>query len=149
MHSHKRGKSGSTRPLLSAPPAWSLTDKKAIERLILELHEDGNSTAMIGTILRDKHAVPDVRMALGGKRVGQVLKEQGVERTFPEDMMNLMRKALCLIDHLGTNHKDIHNTRQLELCEAKIRRLARYYRGSGTLAEEWEYKRDKLRLIVE
>ena len=37
--------------------------------------------------------------------------------------MSLMRRALRLIDHLSQNSKDIHNRRQLELCESKIRRF--------------------------
>jgi len=63
--------------------------------------------------------------------------------------MNLMRRALGLIDHLNSNKKDIHNRRQLELCESKIRRLARYYKGNGNILETWTYKRDQLRLMVE
>ena len=64
-------------------------------------------------------------------------------------MMNLMRRALRLIDHLESNRKDRHNSRQLELTESKIRRLSRYYKGRGQLDTEWAYKRDELRLMVE
>ena len=61
-----------------------------------------------------------------------------------------MRKAVGIIDHLGSgNHKDIHNKRALELTEAKIRRLAKYYISEGRLSSEWKYKRDELRLMVE
>jgi small subunit ribosomal protein S15 len=54
-----------------------------------------------------------------------------------------------LIDHLESNRKDRHNSRQLELTESKIRRLSRYYKGRGQLDAEWAYKRDQLRLMVE
>ena len=64
-------------------------------------------------------------------------------------MMSLMRRALRLINHLDSNRKDRHNSRQLELTESKIRRLARYYQGHGLLDTEWAYKRDQLRLMVE
>ena len=63
--------------------------------------------------------------------------------------MNLMRRALGLIDHLNNNSKDLHNRRQLSLCESKIRRLSRYYKRNGTLPDSWTYKRDQLRLMVE
>ena len=63
--------------------------------------------------------------------------------------MNLMRRAAGLIDHMGSNHKDLHNRRALELTEAKIRRLAKYYIGEGRLSADWRYKRDQLRLMVE
>ena len=105
---------------------------------------------MIGTILRDQHAVPDVRTVLGGKRISAVLAENEIGGAYPEDLMNLMRKAVGIIQHVGTgNHKDLHNKRALELTEAKIRRLAKYYISEGRLSADWKYKRDQLRLMVE
>ena len=148
MHSPGRGKSGSTKPLVDKAPEWSNADAKAVTELILSLAADGHTTAQIGTILRDQHAVPDTRLVVG-KRIGQVLAENDVTAIYPEDMMSLMRRALRLIDHLESNRKDRHNTRQLELTESKIRRLARYYKGRGLLETEWTYKRDQLRLLVE
>ena len=148
MHSPGRGKSGSTKPMVDSAPEWSNTDEKEVTELILSLAADGHTTAAIGTILRDQHAVPDVRLVLG-KRIGQVLAENDVTAKYPEDMMSLMRRALRLIDHLESNRKDLHNARQLELTESKIRRLANYYQNEGQLDSEWAYKRDQLRLMVE
>ena len=148
MHSPGRGKSGSTKPMVDSAPEWSNTDEKEVTELILSLASDGHSTAAIGTILRDQHAVPDVRLVLG-KRIGQVLAENEITSKYPEDMMSLMRRALRLIDHLDSNRKDRHNARQLELTESKIRRLATYYQSEGQLDSEWAYKRDQLRLMVE
>tara|TARA_B100000927_G_C16254356_1_gene384830 strand:+ start:278 stop:682 length:405 start_codon:yes stop_codon:yes gene_type:complete len=130
-------------------PEWSNTDKEAVEALVLDLAKSGLSTAQIGTILRDEHAVPNARLVLG-KRIGQYLAEQDMLGTYPEDMMNLMRQAVAIINHLGSgNHKDIHNKRALEITEAKIRRLASYYIGEKRLPSDWRYKRDELRLMVE
>ena len=148
MHSPGRGKSGSTKPLVDKAPEWSNTDAKEVTELILSLASNGHSSAEIGTILRDQHAVPDARLVLG-KRIGQVLSENNIVSRYPEDMMSLMRRALRLIDHLDSNRKDLHNSRQLELTESKIRRLARYYQGRGQLDTAWAYKRDQLRLMVE
>ena len=148
MHSPGRGKSGSTKPMVDSAPEWSNTDEKEVTELILSLASEGHSTAAIGTILRDQHAVPDVRLVLG-KRIGQVLAENEITSKYPEDMMSLMRRALRLIDHLESNRKDRHNARQLELTESKIRRLATYYQNEGQLDSEWAYKRDQLRLMVE
>ena len=147
MHSGGKGRSGSNKPSVSEAPAWAATDKKELEDLIVSLAQDGNSTAIIGTILRDQHAVPDVRLVTG-ERISQTLARNGISPRYPEDM-NLMRRALSLIDHLAGNRKDLHNRRQLELCESKIRRLARYYKSNGQLDENWAYKRDQLRLMVE
>ena len=148
MHSPGRGKSGSTKPMVDSAPEWSNTDEKEVTELILSLAAEGHSTATIGTILRDQHAVPDVRLVLG-KRIGQVLAENDINTKYPEDMMSLMRRALRLIDHLESNRKDHHNARQLELTESKIRRLATYYMNEGQLESGWAYKREQLRLMVE
>ena len=148
MHSPGRGKSGSTKPLVDKAPEWSNTDPKDVTALILSLAEEGHTPTAIGTILRDQHAVPDARLVVG-KRIGQVLIENEITPQYPEDMMSLMRRALRLINHLESNRKDLHNSRQLELTESKIRRLSRYYQGRGQLDTEWAYKRDQLRLMVE
>ena len=148
MHSPGRGKSGSTKPMVDSAPEWSNTDEKEVTELILSLSAEGHSTATIGTILRDQHAVPDVRLVLG-KRIGQVLADNDISPKYPEDMMSLMRRALRLIDHLESNRKDRHNARQLELTESKIRRLATYYMNEGQLESGWAYKREQLRLMVE
>jgi len=149
MYKSRKGQSGSTRPHVTDAPEWSNTDKEAVQSLVLDLAKSGMSTAEIGTVLRDKHAVPNARLVLG-KRIGQFLAENDMTGTYPEDMMNLMRQAVAIINHLGSgNHKDIHNKRALEITESKIRRLASYYIGENRLPSDWRYKRDELRLMVE
>ena len=149
MYKSRKGQSGSTRPHVTDAPEWSNTDKEAVQSLVLYLAKSGMSTAEIGTVLRDKHAVPNARLVLG-KRIGQFLAENDMMGAYPEDMMNLMRQAVAIINHLGSgNHKDIHNKRALEITESKIRRLASYYIGENRLPSDWRYKRDELRLMVE
>ena len=148
MHSKGKGKSGSNKPHSEGPPVWSNSDKKDIEDLITNLSGEGHSSAMIGTILRDKHGVPDVRLVTG-ERISQTIARLDDTSSYPEDLMSLMRRALRLIDHLSANGKDIHNRRQLELCESKIRRLSKYYKETNRLDDDWTYKRDQLRLMVE
>ena len=65
MHSKGKGASGSSKPHSQTPPEWSNSDKKEVEEIILQLSEEGNSNASIGTILRDKHGVPNVRLVTG------------------------------------------------------------------------------------
>ena len=149
MYKSRKGQSGSTRPHVTDAPEGSNTDKEAVQSLVLDLAKSGMSTAEIGTVLRDKHAVPNARLVLG-KRIGQFLAENDMMGAYPEDMMNLMRQAVAIINHLGSgNHKDIHNKRALEITESKIRRLASYYIGENRLPSDWRYKRDELRLMVE
>jgi len=148
MHSNGKGTSGSSKPNNDTAPSWSESDKGTVEELILKYANEGYSSAKIGTLLRDMHAVPDVRLVMG-ERISQTLSRNNLDSTYPEDMMNLMRKALSLIDHLSSNKKDLHNRRQLELCESRLRRLAKYYVGTGRISSTWTYKRDQLRLMVE
>ena len=101
MYKSRKGQSGSSRPHVKEAPEWSETDKDTVQSLILDLAKTGLSTAEIGTVLRDKHAVPNVRLVLG-KRIGQVLAENDMLGTYPEDMMNLMRQAVAIINHLGS-----------------------------------------------
>jgi len=125
MHARRRGKSSSVRPARSEAPDWSNTDKAAIEKLIVDLRKEGTSSSMIGLVLRDRYGVPDVKLVTG-KRIGDILKENKVSSEIPEDLRDLMVKALGLRKHLTENTKDLHNKRQLHLIEAKIRRLVRY-----------------------
>ena len=148
MHSKGKGTSGSSKPNIDTAPSWSESDKGTVEELIIKYANEGHSSAKIGTLLRDMHAVPDVRLVMG-ERISQTLSRNDLESKYPEDMMNLMRKALSLIDNLSNNKKDLHNRRQLELCESRLRRLARYYVGTGRIPSTWAYKRDQLRLMVE
>jgi|TARA_B100000131_G_scaffold306229_1_gene333080 small subunit ribosomal protein S15 len=148
MHSKGKGSSGSKKPHSKSPPEWSNSDKKEVEEIIMQLSEQGHTNASIGSILRDKHGVPDVRLVTE-ERISQTLERLGKSSSYPEDLMSLMRRALRLIDHLSQNSKDVHNRRQLELCESKIRRLSKYYKENNRLDSDWTYKRDQLRLIVE
>ncbi len=149
MYKSRKGKSGSSKPFVSEAPEWSNTDKSEVTQLVIDLGKAGHTSAAIGTILRDQHAVPNARLVLG-KRIGSVLLENNIGGTYPEDMMNLMRQAVGIINHIGSgNHKDLHNKRALEITESKIRRLANYYKSEGRLPSEWRYKREELRLMVE
>ena len=100
MHARRRGKSCSVRPYRKQAPAWSNTDAKAIEKIVLDLRKEGASSAKIGLVLRDSYGVPDVKLATG-KRIGDILKENNVATEIPEDLRNLMSKALGLRKHLA------------------------------------------------
>ena len=147
MHARRRGKSCSVRPYRNQAPAWSNADPEAITKIILELRKDGASSAKIGLVLRDRHGVPDVKLATG-KRIGTILRENKVATEIPEDLRDLMIKALGLRKHLSENKKDLHNKRQLQLCESKVRRLVKYYTGSKKLPKEFVYKPDQAEILL-
>ena len=57
-----------------------------------------------------------------GKRIAQVMEAGEVSGSHPEDIMNLMRQAVGLIDHTSNSHKDVSQQKSFELTEAKIRK---------------------------
>ncbi|GAA5261732.1 30S ribosomal protein S15 [Methanocalculus sp. MC3] len=147
MHARRRGSSGSVRPYRTDIPEWSNTDLAEIEKLIVGMKKDGLSSSVIGMTLRDKYGVPDIKLVTG-KRIGTILKENDLVSEIPEDLRNLMQKALGMRKHLSENKKDIHNKRQLQLTESKVRRLVRYYTKSGKLPKGWTYKPETAEILL-
>lgn len=147
MHSRKRGKSGSKHPLKKESPSWLQYSKDEIVELILQSAKEGKPASVIGLILRDQYGIPSVKSALG-KGITDILKEKEMAAEYPEDLMNLMKKAVRLRKHLDANRRDTHNRRALSLIESKMRRLAAYYRASGVLPKDWYYKPEQVALIV-
>lgn len=147
MHTRRRGKSGSNRPLVSENPSWVPIGEAEIEDLIVKHAKDGVGSAQIGLILRDQYGVPDVKLATN-KTITQIMEENDVLSSIPEDLSNLMRKAISLNTHLRDNVRDTANRRGLALVEAKIRRLERYYKGNGTLPADWKYSLKNAELML-
>jgi small subunit ribosomal protein S15 len=146
MHSKKRGKSRSKRPLRTSPPIWSEYSKEEIVDLVLRYRKEEYSPSMIGIVLRDQHGIPSVKLATGMK-ITKILQEHEEAPKLPEDLMNLMRQAVNLRKHLEENPKDLHSRRGLHLCESKIRRLVKYYRGKK-LPGDWRYEPERAELLV-
>ncbi len=148
MHSSKRGRSGSKRPYVTSNPEWVKMEADDIEEKILELYKRGKTPSEIGVILRDQYAVPNVKLATD-KDVTDILEENDVYQDFPQDLMNLMEKAVNLSEHLEENQKDLKNKRGLQLVEAKIRRLAKYYKKQGKIPKDWKYSLDIAEMLTQ
>ncbi len=148
IHARKKGKSSSTRPYAPEPPAWVTMKPKEIERTVIRLSDEGLTTSLIGMKLRDQFGVPNVKLC-SGKSIATILAENKRLPKLPEDISNLMKKAVNIGEHLTENPKDIHNRRALGLTEAKIRRLMRYYISKGTLPDDWVYNIKTVKLLVE
>ena len=92
----------------------------------------------IGTILRDQYAIPLVK-PITGNSISDTLKAANLASTMPEDLGNLMKKAHSLGVHIDKNKKDLHNKRNMQIIEAHIHKLSRYYKREGVLAKNWKY----------
>lgn len=145
MHKSRKGKSGSKRVYRNVPPDWVEMSKEEVIKKILELYNEGMEPSKIGMVLRDRYGIPSVRQ-ITGKRLVDILKENGIKIKYPEDLKSLIRKALKLRKHLESHKKDLHNRRGLQLIEAKIWRLSSYYKEKGILPADWSYDPEKLRV---
>lgn len=150
IHAHRKGRSGSTRPLRTKAPAWQPLNAREVEQQVLALAKEGKSPALIGAYLRDQFGVPDIKLA-AGKTVLQILREQHVEPRLPDEITNLLKRVVNLQGHLARAEyrKDLHNRRALSLLESKIRRLAKYYKREGRLPPEWQYSTETAKLLLE
>ncbi|MDW5563888.1 MAG: 30S ribosomal protein S15 [Methanomassiliicoccus sp.] len=148
MHARRRGKSGSQRPLITENPAWVPLNKEEIEEMVIKMGKDGVPSARIGLLLRDQHAVPDVKLATG-RTVLDILKENDLQPTIPDDLIALMRRAINLQTHLQENKKDLANKRNLQMVESKIRRIVKYYKREGSLPADWQYSIANAELLIE
>lgn len=132
---------------MAIKPEWIEYSNEEIEELILKLTKEGNSTSMIGIVLRDQYGIPDVKLVTGEK-ITKILEKHGQGLEYPEDLMNLIRKAVNIRDHLTENPKDLHTRRGLRIIESRIRRLVKYYTKEGVLPEGWRYDPRSAALLV-
>ena len=139
MHTHRHGKSHSIRPVIVRSPSWISLDSKQIEELVVKYAKDDLTSSQIGIKLRDQHAIPLVK-SVTKKTVMQILEENKLKPEIPEDLNNIVKRAVGLQKHLKSNKKDFRNIRSLELIEAKVHRLSVYYKRTGQLAKNWKYK---------
>lgn len=147
LHTRKGGKSKrSKRHYPREVPSWSEATKVQIEDLAVKLAKEGKDPAHIGVILRDTHAVPDVKAATK-KRLTKLLEEKGVKKEYPADLLDLIRRAARMRKHLSNNRADTHNRTRLLRVESKIRRLVKYYNKSGRL-NNWKYEPEQAALLV-
>jgi small subunit ribosomal protein S15 len=139
MPKKEKGQSHSTRPVSRRPPSWCRYQPEEVEAFVIKLAKDGHSLSQIGTILRDQYAIPLVK-PLTGKSISGILEAAGMAPSMPEDLANLIKKAQGLAVHMDKNAKDLHNKRAMQVIEARIHKLSRYYKRKGVLPQNWKYK---------
>ena len=147
MHSRRKGKSGSKRPLRDTPPEWNQRTPEWVTEKIIEFARTGMTASTIGLLFRDEYGVPSVHQ-ITGKKITHILKENNVASKFPEDLLNLIRRAITLRKHMDDHKHDFHGKFGLTKIESKIFRLSRYYRASGAIDSAWKYSPKRAALLV-
>ena len=139
LHTHRHGKSHTIRPSILRTPSWITLSPKEIEELVVKYSKDGLTPSQIGLKLRDQHSIPLIK-PITKKSIGKILEENDLQSEMPEDLDNIVRKAVGLQKHLKTNKGDNRNVRSLELIEAKVHRLSVYYKRIDRIPKNWKYK---------
>jgi len=139
LHSHRHGKSHSIRPAIVQVPSWVSQNPTEVEELVVKYAKEGLSPSQIGIKLRDQYAIPLVK-PITKKTIAKILEENKLAPEMPEDLDNIVKKAVGLQKHLKSNKADRRNVRSLELIEAKVHRLSVYYKRIGRIPENWKYK---------
>lgn len=147
MYSRKRGKSGSTKPVRKTTPNWVKYKPEEVEKLILKYAKEGKKSSEIGTILRDKYGIPDVK-TITSKKITKILEEKNMSRKIPEDLYNLIEKAIKIQKHLKKNKGDMIAKRGFQLTESKIKRLTKYYKRKDRLPKDWKYSIQTAELLL-
>ncbi len=148
MHSRKKGKSGSKRPIEREIKKWNIHSRKELEQLVVKLAKIGKKEAQIGLVLRDNYGIPDVK-AITGRKILRILKENNLQGKIPSDLQFLIKKDIRLVKHVETHKKDMTVKRGQQLTLSKINRLAKYYKDIGVLPVDWAYDRSKAKLLIE
>lgn len=118
-----------------------------VESLVVKLGKEGVPASKIGLVLRDQHAVPSVKEATG-KSVKGILESNDVKVELPEDLVSVILNAVKIYSHLSRNPKDFGTKRSLERVEARINKLATYYKREGILPADWRYNRERAALLA-
>jgi len=139
MHAPGKGISKSARPYKRSPPSWQKISSTDVEEHVCKLAKKGMTPSQIGVQLRDQCGIPQIR-SVTGQKVLRILKAKGLAPELPEDLYQLIKKAVSVRKHLERNRQDKDAKFRLILIESRIHRLARYYRTDRKLAANFKYE---------
>ena len=147
LHSTGKGISSSTIPYRRTAPHWLQLSSEKCVQTICELAKKGIRPSAIGSHLRDRFGVGQVR-SITGTKVVRVLKANGLAPSLPEELYFLIKKAINMRKHLERSKHDVDTKYRLILTESRIHRLARYYRTRRVLAPNWRYSAQTASALV-
>lgn len=111
------------------------TEKEIVERLIVELYNQGNSPEKIGMILRDTYGIGNVKEVCG-KKIIKILSQHGLN-VIPPDLEALIEKIKNVKKHFERHKHDYVSKRSLQTLRARIRILTNYYKKKRILPPDF------------
>ena len=148
MHTRKRGKSGSTKPVSKEVPSWVSYKPGEVEKLVVKMGSKGVQSTTIGRELRDVYGIPDVK-SITKKKISKILKDSGNYSELPDDLFNLLIRAVKVKKHLEQNKKDLHSNQGFKRVESKIKRVVKYYKSRNVLDKKWAYNIETAKILIE
>jgi small subunit ribosomal protein S13e len=139
MYGNGKGISASATPYKRSAPSWVKADDVQVREQICKMAKKGLAPSQIGVRLRDGDGIPQVKSVTGSK-ILRILKVAGLAPEIPEDLYQLIKKAVQMRKHLERNRKDKDSKFRLIMVESKIHRLARYYKRTKQLPVTWKYE---------
>lgn len=136
LYGRGKGKAGSHKPKMKKP-TWLKSSKEEIEKLVIKLSKQELQPAQIGLKLRDEYGIPSIKIIT--KKIRKILIDNGI-KTEPEELTNLVNRAIKLKKHIEKNKKDMVSKRGLQLTESKINRISSYFKKKKMLPTNWKYK---------
>ncbi|KAJ3275019.1 ribosomal 40S subunit protein S13 [Terramyces sp. JEL0728] len=127
MHAPGKGISSSALPYRRTPAPWMKTTAAEVVDQICKLAKKA----------RDSQGVAQVK-SITGNKILRILKSSGLGPEIPEDLYQLIKKAVQVRKHLERNRKDMDGKFRLILIESRIHRIARYYKTVGQLPPNWK-----------
>lgn len=100
---------------------WTKIKPEEFRKIVVELANQGMPAEKIGLVLRDSHGIPNAKVY--GKRLGQVLKEEGFE--VKSEYVNLSSKLENLKKHAEKNKHDYTAKRSLIKTSSRVSKLER------------------------
>jgi len=88
---------------------WIKMKLPELEKLVIQLHEEGNSPEKIGLILRDKHGIPKAKII--GKRITSILADAKIH--VPGQKEIIEKKVNKIESHLSVHKHDYTAKRSL------------------------------------
>ncbi len=105
-------------------PIWLKRSKEEVESLVLKLAQQGLRAEKIGLVLRDTYGIPSTKLI--ADKITKILEKSNMHQK-PSDLANLEKRAEKLKLHFGKNKQDKKAKRGLQLIEARIIKLEKYY----------------------
>ncbi len=93
----------------STKPNWITIKPAEVEKIVVDLHKQGNSLAKIGLILRDKHGIPKAKLI--SKKIKKILLE--ANHSLIPETVHVQEKIKNIKTHLAKHKHDYTARRSL------------------------------------